>query len=286
MSSSHTIAVTGANTGIGYAITEALACAEHHVVLISRDAQKGQSALERMRRLTPAAQIELVIGDVGSIATTRQLAATLLERYPHLQVLVNNAGVWPTQRQLNEDGLECAFMVNHLAPFLLSRLLLERLQQNAPARIVNVNAGLYIKGHLNLEQTPYGHDFSSMKTYANTKLCNTLMTVELAQRLAGSAVTVNAVHPGVIRTNLGDAKGLLGLVMRVVKRFWGTWEEGARAPVWLATAPELVGVSGRYYFLQKEIELAPPAQDDKLARQLWSFSSQLTGLPEELAPAQ
>jgi NAD(P)-dependent dehydrogenase (short-subunit alcohol dehydrogenase family) len=125
MSSNRTIIVTGANTGIGYAIVEALARTQrHHVVLISRDAHKGQVALSQLRRDTQAENLELVVGDVGSIAQTRQLAATLLERYPHLSVLINNAGVWLTQRELNEDGLERAFMVNHLAPFMLNRLLL------------------------------------------------------------------------------------------------------------------------------------------------------------------
>lgn len=282
MSPDYTIVVTGANTGIGYAIVEALARAQHHVVLVSRDAHKGQTALERIRRDAQAENLELVVGDVGSIAQTRQLSATLLERYPRLQVLINNAGVWPTQRELNEDGLERAFMVNHLAPFMLNRLLLERLQQNAPARIVNVNAGLYVKGALDMDKTPYGHDFSALKTYANTKLCNVLMTVEMARRLAHRNVTLNAVHPGVIRTNLGASGGVFGLVMRVVKRFWGKPEDGARAPVWLATAPELAGVTGRYYFLQKEIELTPQAQDTEAARRLWEFSSKLAGLPDQL----
>jgi NAD(P)-dependent dehydrogenase (short-subunit alcohol dehydrogenase family) len=271
--------VTGGNAGIGKAIAASLAQQPGRVVIVSRDPRKGQEAVAEIQASNPVASVEMVEGDLGSVRQVRQLAAALLARYPRIQVLINNAGVWLPKRVVNEDGLELSFMVNHLAPFLLTNLLLDRLQASAPARIVNVNAGLYIKGTLDLEKTPYGHDFHRLKSYANTKLCNVLFTVELARRLVGTGVTVNAVHPGVIRTGLGDTSGPIGWLLRLVKRFWPEPVAGARAPVWLATDPALEGVSGKYFDLQTETELTETARDEVLARQLWELSTKLAGLP-------
>ncbi|MCA9961550.1 MAG: SDR family NAD(P)-dependent oxidoreductase, partial [Anaerolineales bacterium] len=164
--------VTGGNAGIGKAIASELARMQAHVVIVSRNREKGELALADIRQEAPMGQVELVVGDLSTAAGTRQLANTLLAQLPHIHVLVNNAGVWLTQRQLNVDGLEMTFMVNHLAPFILTNMLLARLQASAPARIVNVNAGLYVNGRFNLQQTPYGHDFHRLRTYANSKLGN------------------------------------------------------------------------------------------------------------------
>jgi NAD(P)-dependent dehydrogenase (short-subunit alcohol dehydrogenase family) len=268
--------VTGANAGIGKAIALALTQAGLRVVMVCRDAQKGAQAAAEIKTAVPDNPPTLLIGDLGSIAGVRQIAADLLAQYPQIHILINNAGVWATKRKLNADGLETSFMVNHLAPFLLTNLLLERLQASRPARIVNINAGLYVKGQLDLEKTPYGHDFHSLKSYANTKLANVLFTQELARRLEGSGVTVNAIHPGVIRTELGNRSGPLGWLLKLIKRSWKTPEEGAKSPVWLATAAELEGVNGRYYNEFEEIPIDPVAQDEALTQQLWQFSETLS----------
>jgi NAD(P)-dependent dehydrogenase (short-subunit alcohol dehydrogenase family) len=273
-----TCIVTGGNAGIGKAIAVALAKMQIHVVITSRDQGKGETALTDIKNQGHNLSVELVIGNLDTMDHTKQLAQALIERYPRIGLLVNNAGVWMTKRALNADGLEYCFMVNHMAPFILSNLLLDRLRANSPARIVNVSAGLYMKGKLDLEMTPYGKDFNSFTTYANTKLCNVLFTRQLAGVIQGSGVTVNAVHPGVIRTNLRGRPGLFGLVDRVIKRSWPPPEEGARAPVWLATAPELAGVNGKYFHLKVETEFAPNAQDDELSRKLWQFSAELSGI--------
>jgi len=273
-----TYVVTGGNTGIGKAIAIALGKLNLHVVIVSRDPHRGEEALQEIRTESQNKSVELVVGDLGTIKSCFRLANVLLEKYQDIRTLINNAGVWQTKCVINADGLKTTFMVNHVAPFILSNLLLDRLRQNAPARIVNVNAGLYIKGKVNLETTPYGRDFSMFGTYANTKLCNVLFTCELARRIAGKGVTVNAVHPGVIRTKLGDTTGLLGLLLRFAKLFWGKPEEGAVAPVWLATSPELEGTNGKYFDLQKEMELTEAAQDQKLACQLWELSAKVSGL--------
>ncbi|MEZ4644400.1 MAG: SDR family oxidoreductase [Chloroflexota bacterium] len=269
--------VTGGNAGIGKAIASELARMQAHVVIVSRNREKGELALADIRQEAPMGQVELVVGDLGTAAGTRQLANTLLAQLPHIHVLVNNAGVWLTQRQLNVDGLEMTFMVNHLAPFILTNMLLARLQASTPARIVNVNAGLYVNGRFNLQQTPYGHDFHRLRTYANSKLGNIFYTQELARRIEGSGVTVNAVHPGVIRTDLGVMSGVLGWLLRLVKRSWPGPEVGAQAPVWLATAPELEAVNGKYFDLKQETPYAPVAQNPELAQQVWALSEQLAG---------
>lgn len=275
-----TYVVTGGNTGIGKAIALALAQKQLHVVIISRDRQKGADALADIQNATHLEAVDLVVGDLGTIASTHQLADVLLERFPRISVLINNAGVWMHKRVINEDELEHSFMVNHLAPFILSLRLLPCLKANMPARIVNVNAGLYAMGKLDLDETPYGHDFSRIRTYANTKLCNLLFTRELANRIEGSGVTVNAVHPGVIRTNLGDTSGLVGVLLRLVKRLWETPEEGAKAPVWLATSPELEGVNGQYFDIQAATEVSENARDAELGRRLWDQSAALAGFQE------
>lgn len=273
-----TYIVTGGNAGIGLEIARELAAQNLHVVLISRDAQKGATAVADIQQSTGNTAVECLVGDLSTIASTHQLATALLERYPHLTVLINNAGVWMTHKQLNADGLEQSFMVNHMAPFILSHRLLARLQQNQPARIVNVNAGLYVNGQIDLAKTPYGGDFGRIKSYATTKLCNVLFTRQFAQQIAGSGVTINAVHPGVIRTDLGNSKGIIGWLLRLVKRSWSTPAEGAAAPVWLATAAEVGQINGRYFDQKTEIPYHAAAENEALSQELWALSLKLAQL--------
>ncbi|MAT98617.1 MAG: retinol dehydrogenase [Anaerolineaceae bacterium] len=270
--------VTGGNAGIGKAIGQALAAKQARVVLVSRDRLQGETAVQEICQSNPNAHVELVVGDLGTVAATHQLAQTLLDRYLQIHVLINNAGVWPTKKQINADGLEQGFMVNHLAPFVLNQLLQDRLKASAPARIVNISAGMYVNGRVDLNKTPYGHDFHPMRTYANTKLCSMLCFPLEAQQLEGSGVTLNAVHPGVIRTNLGDMRGPLGWIMKLVKRSWATPEQGAVAPVWLATAPELATAHGKYFNEKEEISLAKATQNQELALQLWQLNIRLARL--------
>ncbi len=268
-----TYVVTGGNTGIGKAIALALASQRRHVVIVSRDPTRGSAAVADLRAQSGNPTVECVVGDLSSIHTTQQLADSLLDQFPDLTVLINNAGVWMTERVLTADGLELSFMVNHLTPFILSRRLLPRLQVNSPARIVNVSAGMYIRGRVDLQRTPYGLDFDRLRTYATTKLCQVLCMRVLAEHLPGTGVTVNAVHPGVIRTQLGDMPGVAGRLLSLIKRRWGTPEQGADAPVWLATAPEVVATSGQFFDRRTPVPFAKPAQDRDLARQLWRWSS-------------
>lgn len=270
--------ITGANAGIGKAIAQGLAGMGRRVVMVSRDPEKGRIAAEEVRAGTKGGEVELVVGSLNTVADCRWLAETIRERYPAIQCLINNAGVWMTKRVLNADGIETTFMVNHLGPFILTNLLLPALEAAGRARIVNVNAGLYIFGKLDLGRTPHGDDFGLFRTYCNTKLANLLFTVELARRLVGTEVTVNALHPGVVNTGLGDRKGALGSILKVYKRLTKTPGQGAAAPVWVATAPEIEGMTGRFFFLTKEKNILKKGQDPEALARLWDLSAKLSGV--------
>lgn len=277
--------VTGANAGIGYEIVKALTAQKCHVVLVSRNEQKGLDAKDSIVSAVANAKVDLLVGDLSNIASTRALAEQLLSNYPKIDVLINNAGVWMTERTLNEDSLEQSFMTNHLAPFMLNQLLLPSLVAAAPARIVTVSAGLYAKGKIDLEKTPTGEDFSRFASYANSKLCNVLTLKEQARQLEGRGVTINMVHPGVIRSNLGESKGVLAWLIRQVKKTWKTPEQGAQAPVWLAMDAEVSMHNGMYFDEKKVHDLADVAKDQALAAAVWEQSQALCFPDKSLRPA-
>jgi NAD(P)-dependent dehydrogenase (short-subunit alcohol dehydrogenase family) len=273
-----TCIVTGASSGIGKAIAEVLARRGERVFLLCRDAGRGEHARAALRRATRNPSIELILGDLGSIAGSKAAARALLEVCPRIDVLVHNAAVWPTRLVRNEDGLELSFVVNHLSPFILNHLLTRRLAESRPARVVQVSAGLYVKGRVDFSRTPAGGDFHPLRTYANTKLCNLLCTLELSRRLAGSGIAVNAVHPGVVRTRLGDMTGVAGALLRLVKLLWSSPAKGAEGPSHVATAPELAEVSGCYFDRTREAPLAEVARDIVLSQSLWQKSTELAEL--------
>ncbi|MQY06859.1 SDR family NAD(P)-dependent oxidoreductase [Actinomadura macrotermitis] len=269
MGEARTVVVTGANRGIGYAVAAGLLAAGHDVVLVARDRAKGEAALASL------GGGRLVVGDLSSVRATRDTAEALRKECPRIDVLVHNAGVWPSRKVLNEDGLEQAFVTNHLAPFLLNHEL-EPLLLESRARVVQVSAGLYIKGRADPERTPAGLDFHPMRTYADTKLCNLLMMPRFAARWQGTGVTINALHPGVIRTGLGDRPGPVGLLLKGAKLLWKPPATGARPVVRLATAEP--PPNGRYFHLDEEQPLAPVALDDVLAGRLWEQALKYVGV--------
>lgn len=259
-----TMVVTGGNRGIGYAVCERLAADGHKVLLVARDPDQGKQAAARI-----AGDVEYVTGDLTTTASVRLLAGELQARCPRVDVLVHNAGIWPGRRVLNGDGLEESFAVNHLAPFLLNHLLEDRL-----GRVVQVTAGLYVKGRAEPGRTAVGAGFSAMRTYADTKLCNLLTVPLFAERWRASGVTIDAVHPGVIRTGLGDRRGPLGWLLKAAKRTWAAPEEGARHVVSLTAATG----TGRYFDQADHVPLQGPALDADRARLIWEEAESLTGL--------
>ncbi len=276
MQSKPAVVVTGANRGIGFAVARDLAAKGCRVFLVARDSEAGMRA---ERELSAFGDVKLVSGDLSSPRTTRVAARHMLEACPRIDVLVHNAGVWPSRLERDENGIERAFAVNHLAPFLLNHLLEHAIVEGG--RIVQVSAGLYVKGKVDPERTPTGDDFHSIKTYATTKLCNLLLLERFARRFEKRGVTVNAVHPGVIRTGLGDRSGVLGLVLRGVKQLWKRPEEGARPVMKLALDPSLSNVTGRYFHLEEEMPLADVARDEALAARLWEQAASLCSIGQE-----
>ncbi|HVK68908.1 MAG TPA: SDR family NAD(P)-dependent oxidoreductase [Polyangium sp.] len=271
-----TVVVTGGNRGIGHAVARELVARGCRVVLHARDRARGQSALDELRGAGPG-EIALVTGDLSTKRGIRATADAILAACPRIDVLIHNAGLWPSERILNEDGLEMAFVVNHLAPFMLNHLLEARLVESR-ARVVQVSAGLYVKGRPDLAKTPTGEDFHPLGTYPTTKLCNLLLVPRFAARWKERGPTILALHPGVIRTGLGDRKGMLGRLLRVVKRLWKSPEEGARPVVKLALDPAFEGVTGKYHHLDVETALHPVAQKEALAAGLWAQAQTLSGL--------
>ena len=260
---------------MGKAVAAELVRRGARVVIVSRDEKNGITAMRDIIRETGKDRIELVTGSLNTVKDAHRLADDLLSRYPIIHVLINNTGVWMSEQTLTDDGLETTFMVNHMGPFILSLRLLPVLKRSTPSRIVNINAGLYIFGKLDPARTPQGLDFSPFRTYADTKLANLLFTVELARRLEGSGVTVNAVHPGVFRTSLGESRGLLGLVTKALKVFLKSPEKGAGPSVRLATDLELSSHSGEFYLCYKRRSIKPIARDENLAERLWELSARL-----------
>ena len=261
----------GASRGIGKAVAEEVGRAGWRVVLVARARGETEEVAAGIRARGGSADV--IEGDLGCNRTTRALAQTLLNEHPRIDLLVHVAGIWPAQSELNEDGLERAFAVNHVAPFLLNHLLEERLFASR-GRVVQVSAGLYIKGRLDLAKTPKGDDFHALRTYPTTKLANVMLVPRFAERW-GDRASIVAVHPGVIRTALGDRGGLLGALLRLVKRTWKSPEEGARPVVRLADASVR---SGTYFHEGEEQALLPIATDPALVEALWNATATFAGI--------
>lgn len=268
--------VSGATSGIGLHVARGLASKGHRVVMLGRDETRLRRAVDEVRAYGSANAIVVpVLGDLATVESSRRAAASIRAELSDLHVLVHCAGIWATKKQQSADGFESSFAVNHLAPFVLNEVMLPLLLQSAAARIVQVSAGLYAKGVIDLDGDPDGTSFHPLRSYATTKLWNLLATMDLARTTSGSSLTVNAVHPGVVRTNLGQMNGPAGLVLRAVKQFWMTPDKGARAPLFLALAPDIARMTGRYFDERRETGLLFPANDMKLARDVVARTQEL-----------
>jgi NAD(P)-dependent dehydrogenase (short-subunit alcohol dehydrogenase family) len=268
--------VTGANSGIGKVTVRRLAEMGARVVMVCRNRERGQHALDEIRRKSGAASLELLCCDLSSQKAIRNLAIEFLERYDRLHVLVNNAGLMMRRRTLTEDGLESTFAVNHLAYFLLTNLLLDVIKISAPARIINVASIAHMAGAINFDDLQCERSYSGMAAYRQSKLANILFTYEMARRLEGSGVTVNCLHPGVIATNL--ARDMPKVVDLALRAFLTSPEKGADTSVYLASSPEVEGVTGKYFDDREEARSNDESYNKDVARRLWEVSAHLTGL--------
>jgi len=264
--------VTGANGGIGRATAAELARRGDTVVMICRSKERGQAARDAIAAEAKHDRVELVLADLSSMREVRRAAGEILARHPKIQVLVNNAAVFLPKREVTEDGLEKTFATNYLSHFLLTNLLLPALKAGAPSRIVNVatrTTGLKIDfDNLMLEK-----GYSILKAVGPTKLALILFTQKLARELEGSGVTVNALHPGLVKTDLlDDTPWLMRKIFHLIST---TPEKGARTPIYLATSDEVAGVSGKLFADCKPVKVTGQATDPAAAEKMWTVSREL-----------
>jgi len=277
--------VTGASAGIGLYTALGLAKAGMRVVMTGRHPARTEAARRFVVEHARGVQIETAIADFASLAEVRRLADELLARHRQIDLLVNNAGLFSPKFARSTDGYELTFAVNHLAPFLLTNLLLERLKASAPARIVTVASRAHHGNQIDLETIAGPRNWSMIKAYGRSKLCNILFTRELARQLDGTGVVAVSLHPGVVATRLAQRGGLVGLAWGLMKPFMISPERGAQTSLFLATVPDPARFHGGYVVGRALAAPDRAAFDDSLARRLWAESARLVGLPEA-APGQ
>lgn len=273
--------ITGATSGIGLVAAERLAAMGARLVLVGRDKARGEAALAQIRRSVPAAQLRIHYADLSRLAEMSHLAAEIAALEPRIDVLVNNAGAMFNERRVTEDGLERTFALNHMAYFVLSNRLKERLIAAAPARIVNVASDAHRGNTLDFADLQSAQGYRGFTVYGRSKLANILFTRELARRLAGTGVTANCLHPGFVATRFGDNNsGLFRLGLGFAKQFFAlSPEKGAETIVYLASSPDVAETTGIYFAKSRPATPTTAARDDTAAQRLWEESARLAHLP-------
>ena len=276
-----TVLVTGGTGGIGRATAAGLAALGARVGIVGRDRQRAQAAAQEIGARSAGGRVDVFVADLASQAEVRALAGEVLDAYPRLDVLVNNVGGFWAHRHPTVDGLERTFAVNHLAGFLLTNLLLERLVASGPARIVTVSSGVESMGRIDFDDLQGEHSFSGARAYNQSKLANVLFTYELARRLKGTEVTATVLSPGMVRTGFGseDQQPFWKVLAPVVRPFMKSPERGAATSIHLASSPRVRGVTGAYFVNRRPTSSSKPSYDARAARLLWKASADLVGHP-------
>jgi NAD(P)-dependent dehydrogenase (short-subunit alcohol dehydrogenase family) len=277
---SRTVLVTGASSGIGRATAMGLAALGARVAITGRDHGRTEAAATEIRE-TGGGQVDMFVADISSQAEVRRLAAEVLASLPRIDVLVNNVGGYWDTRHVTADGLERTFALNHLAPYLLTRLLLDRLRESAPARVITVSSGAHTMGRIDFDDLGGERSYSGMRAYSQSKLANILFTYELARRLGDGGVTANAVHPGMVSTGFGaeDAGTIQRVFTPLMRPFMKTPAQGAATSIYLASLPEAEGVTGCYFAGRKRRQSSKLSYNQATAERLWQVSAELVGLP-------
>ena len=271
--------ITGASSGLGRVTAMELARMGAILTLVCRDRSRGENTIAEVRQQTGNESVSLMLADLSSQKSIRALASEFLARGEPLHVLVNNAGVVNMKRTLTEDGIETVFAVNHLSYFMLTLLLLERIKQSTPARIVNVASRVHLSGTMNFDDLGGERRYRMMGIYGQSKLANILFTYELARRLEGSGVTVNCLHPGGVATGLGKNNGAVAkLLIPIIALFMRSPEKGAETQIYLASSPEVEQISGKYFVDCRPDKSSSESYDPAIARRLWDVSAQMTGV--------
>jgi NAD(P)-dependent dehydrogenase (short-subunit alcohol dehydrogenase family) len=274
-----TCLITGANSGIGKATALGLAQAGAKLILVCRDQAKGAAVQSEIIAATGNKQVDVLLAELASQASIRQLAAEVIAKYDRLDVLINNAGVSPSQRVVTEDSLEATFAVNYMAPYLLTTLLLDKLKASAPARIVNVASSAV--SPLDFNDLQSEKEYKALAVYARSKFADILFTFELARQLEGSGVTVNCVHPGVVSTQLARDYNVLFRLM--ARYFFTTPAKGAATSIYVATSPEVASSNGKYFAKSKQATPPKGTDDKEAARRLWQISETLLKQPSQVS---
>ncbi len=271
--------VTGGNSGIGKSVALGLAKMGATVVVVSRNREKGQTAVTDIIAKSANKNVELIQADMSSQNSIHKMVDEFKARHEKLHLLINNAGVYLTRRSETEDGLESTFAINHLGPFLLTSLLLDILKASAPSRIVNVTSDAHKGAKIDFDDLQGERRFSGWQAYGQSKLAMILFTRELAKKLENTGVTVNSAHPGVVRTNFAKNNGgVVSLGFRFLGLFFISPESAARRVLYVATSPDLEGVTGKYFTKMHEVRSSQESYDDDSAKRLWQVSGELAHL--------
>ena len=276
-----TFLVTGANSGIGRETALGLARMGARVVLVCRNQQKGQQALADIQRETRSSQLDLLIADMSSFGSVRALAAQIRQRCQRVDVLINNAGAAVLQRTLSADGIEMTVAGNYLGAALLTCLLLDLLKSSAPSRIVNVSSEAHRNARLDMNDLQFEtRKYNALAAYGQSKLLMNAFTFELARRLEGTGVTANSLHPGVVATNIwpSDAPLFARIIMSLAKPFMLNPRRGAETSLYVATSPDVAGVSGQYFVKSKRAESNARSRDPNVQAAVWQWTEKMTGV--------
>lgn len=277
-----TVLITGATAGIGRITARELADKGARVVLLARNREKAQATRAWIAEETGNEAVGIIIADFSSLLQVRAAAEEYRSQYGALDVLINNAGAVFFNRSESEDGIEMTFAVNHLAPFLLTNLLLDALRESPKARIVTVSSRAHVDANMDFDDLEGHRRYGPMRAYGQSKLANILFTNELARRLEGSDITANALHPGFVASEFGkNNSGFVRLLLPLAQLFGRaiSVEEGARTSVYLASSPEVEGVSGKYFVRCSETSSTEASRDEASMVRLWEISARMTGLP-------
>jgi NAD(P)-dependent dehydrogenase (short-subunit alcohol dehydrogenase family) len=276
---SKVVVITGATSGIGEVAAQRLADMGARIVLVARDKTRGEAALTQLRSDDKSLSHSIHYGDLSRLSEMKRLAVEIAAAEPRIDVLINNAGAMFGSRQVTADNLERTFAVNHMAYFVLTLGLRERLLASSPARIVNTASDAHKGRGLDFEDLQSSKGYSALNVYGRSKLCNILFTRELSRRWGGKGITVNCLHPGFVATRFGDGSGgLLSQAVRLAKTFAISAEKGAQTIVYLASSPDVASVSGEYFYQCRPATPTTEARDDAAANRLWIESAKLAGI--------
>jgi NAD(P)-dependent dehydrogenase (short-subunit alcohol dehydrogenase family) len=272
------IVITGATSGIGAVAAEKLASKGARILVIARDRARGETTLARLRELAPGLAHGVYYADLSLLAEMKRVAGEIAAAEPRIDVLINNAGAIFGKRHVTSDGLEVTFATNHMSYFVVTDRLRERLLASAPARVINISSEAHRRMKMDFGDLQNARGYGAFKAYGRSKLCNILFTRKLARRLTGTGVTVNCLHPGFVNTRFGDqARGTISFILRFAKKFAISPEKGAETIVFLASAEEVAGVTGQYFYACRLKTPSMEAQDDGAAERLWQESAKLAG---------